>query len=67
MTDLTAATCAAATLVGLEIAAEYCPGVLRFLETAQEMATVLDGVHLEDEDELALAPVWRLPGPELDQ
>lgn len=54
---------AAAELLDLPIEAEWRPGVARFLGLAAEMAAILDGVAL-DEDELAPAPVFRLPEPE---
>ncbi len=46
--------------IGLRVAAEHRPGVTRFLVLATEMAAVLDGVAL-DEDDLALAPVFTPP------
>ena len=54
---------AVAALVGLTIAREHLRGVLRFLEAARVMAATVEAVPL-DEDELAPAPVYRLPGSE---
>lgn len=54
---------AAAELLDLPIEAEWRPGVARFLGLAAEMAAILDAVAL-DEDEIAPAPVFRLPEPE---
>ena len=54
---------AASELLDLPIAAEWRPGVARFLGMAAEMAAMLDAVAL-DEDDLAPAPVFRLPDPD---
>ncbi len=56
---------AAAKAADLGIAPEHRPGARRFLTLAASMAAVLDRAPL-DEDELALAPVFRLPEPEDD-
>lgn len=51
---------AASELLDLPVAAEWRPGVARFLELAGAMAAVLDLVELA-EDTLEPAPVFRLP------
>lgn len=53
---------AASAMVGLPIAEAWRPGVRQFLTLARQMADVLEAVPLEDDD-LALAPVFRLPRP----
>ena len=53
----------ASAAVGVPVAEAHRPGVARFLALAAEMAATLEAVAL-DEDELALAPVFRLPEPE---
>ncbi len=50
---------AASAVVGLPIAEAHRAGVERFLALAAEMAATLETVALGDE--LALAPVFRLP------
>lgn len=60
--DLDAQIDAASALVHLTIAEACRPGVRQFLTLARQMAEVLDAVPLEDDD-LALAPVFRLPRP----
>jgi hypothetical protein len=57
---------AASGMVGLTIPETWRPGVRRFLGIAAEMAAVLEAVPLQD-GELALAPVYRLPGVTHDQ
>lgn len=54
---------ATSAAVGVPVAEAHRPGVARFLALAAEMAATLEAVAL-DEDELALAPVFRLPEPE---
>lgn len=48
---------AAAALIGLPLAPEWRPGVVRFLDLAAEMAAVLEQVELDDA-ELVQAPVF---------
>lgn len=62
MTDWDAYIDAVAGPLGLAIAPPWRSGVVGFLGIAAEMATVLAAVEL-DPDELALAPVYRLPEP----
>jgi len=53
-----------APLLGLRIAPSQLEGVSAFLEAARQMAERLGTFPLED-DELALAPVFRLHDPEI--
>ncbi|MGS4947136.1 DUF4089 domain-containing protein [Meridianimarinicoccus sp. RP-17] len=53
---------AASAMVGLPIAAAWRPGVWQFLVVARQMTDILEAVPLADDD-LALAPVFRLPRP----
>lgn len=52
---------AVAPATGLTIAEEWRPGVCQFLGIAAEMAAMVQSVPLDDA-ELALAPVFLLPG-----
>ncbi|MET0508848.1 MAG: DUF4089 domain-containing protein [Burkholderiaceae bacterium] len=45
---------ASAAAIGLPLAAEHRPGVLRYFELAATMAAVVEGVTLEARDESAL-------------
>lgn len=58
--DLDAHIDAAAGLIGLAVPAACRPGVRNFLALASRMAETLEQVELPDDD-LALAPVLRLP------
>jgi 1-carboxybiuret hydrolase subunit AtzG-like len=60
MSDIDAYIDAASALIGLEIAEAHQLGVRNFLIVARQMAELLDGAPLED-DELALAPVYSPP------
>ena len=60
MKDIDAYIDAAATLIDLEIAPAYRANVRLFLQTARDMAALLDAAPL-DEDEPAPAPVYLPP------
>lgn len=56
----------ASAMLDLDIADAHRPGVARFLALAAGMAEILDTVEFHDDD-LALAPVYRLPEPAPDR